>query len=288
MHQIIDISSNNTHPINWSQLKAEGIDAVMIKATEGNWYTNPFFAGDRNDATKAGILVAAYHYARFGDYGQEAAFFLKVAGVDAKILDVETSQDVGWINGFLSALGKPLNQEMTYGSASTLPGGAIRGLIWSAAWGSVAPNAGEALWQYTDNWNGYDRSEWLGSEQQYASFFGATPAPKPTPVPPPPPRPAPPARRNVFTPVAVDGQFGPQTCKAMQFVVFNGNSGLCDGIFGPVTKQYLQRHLGVPADGIIGRQTIIALQQRVSAAADGVWGSQTTSDLQRALNSGTF
>jgi hypothetical protein len=80
--------------------------------------------------------------------------------------------------------------------------------------------------------------------------------------------------------IAVDGQLGPQTYRALQRVI--GTTP--DGAWGPVSKRALQRWLGVTQDGIVGRQTVTALQQRVGAYADGVWGPDTTRALQRYLN----
>jgi hypothetical protein len=96
----------------------------------------------------------------------------------------------------------------------------------------------------------------------------------------PPPAPNP----NPYCPLAVDGDFGPQTTKALQWKLGVAQ----DGIFGPVTKEALQRHLGVTPDGIIGPVTVKALQKRVGVTQDGDWGPETTMGLQRALNANAF
>lgn len=96
--------------------------------------------------------------------------------------------------------------------------------------------------------------------------------------------PPPPNTGNPFTPLAVDGSFGPLTTKALQWRL----GVATDGIFGPLTKLALQRHLGVTADGVIGPITIKALQRRVGVTQDGIWGAQTTEGLQRSLNANTF
>lgn len=96
--------------------------------------------------------------------------------------------------------------------------------------------------------------------------------------------PPPPPHGNPFCPLTVDGIFGPQTTKAMQWKL----GVTTDGIFGPDTKRALQHYLGVPVDGDIGPVTVKALQRHVGAAQDGDWGPDTTKALQRALNAGTF
>ncbi|MDQ1725308.1 MAG: lysozyme [Frankiaceae bacterium] len=50
--------------IDWSAVRAAGHDFVMVKATEGTTYTNPYFAGDTFDSGQVGLIRGAYHYAR--------------------------------------------------------------------------------------------------------------------------------------------------------------------------------------------------------------------------------
>lgn len=82
--------------------------------------------------------------------------------------------------------------------------------------------------------------------------------------------------------LAVDGDFGPQTVKALQRVLHVN----VDGDFGPQTKKALQAYLHVAVDGAIGPNTIKALQSKVGAMVDGSWGRNTTMRLQMALNNG--
>lgn len=64
---MIDISSNNHlegEPIDWSAVRESGIRAVMIKATEGIRYVNPYLRADYDGARKVGLDVGFYHFAR--------------------------------------------------------------------------------------------------------------------------------------------------------------------------------------------------------------------------------
>jgi len=286
VHRIVDISSNNPHPINWHAVKAAGIDAVMVKATEGTQYTNPFYHGDMADARAAGVLGAAYHFARFANPIAEANYFRGVAGHDAKILDVEDSTNVAWMNQFLAALGEASTQEMTYGSASTLPNNISRGLLWVAAWGGAAPAKNEALWQYTDAGTipginaPVDVSAWLGSEAQYAAFFGdVSPV-----IPPGPPHPVPPVYPvppNVVVPpfpLPAGQWYGPESPDPRNhsgMTLPNGEPGLkvwqdqmlvrgwkaigaADGKFGVKTEtvcRQFQSEKGLVVDGLVGPST---------------------------------
>ena len=175
---ILDLSSNNPHPIDFKAVAASGVSAVIVKATEGTGYTNPFYAEDMAGARAAGLQVAAYHFASFGDVNAEAAYFKSVAGADAKVLDIETSTDTAWMTAFRATLP---NVSMLYGSGSSLPR-TIYPLNWEASYGAPAPMGLCQLWQYTDAQNvggigaPTDASKWTGTQQQYDNFFGTTTA----------------------------------------------------------------------------------------------------------------
>lgn len=55
-------------------------DFVIVKATQGTWYTSPSFVKQYSDAKEAGKLLGIYHYAEGGDYKAEADYFLKTIG----------------------------------------------------------------------------------------------------------------------------------------------------------------------------------------------------------------
>ncbi|MGH7745735.1 MAG: glycoside hydrolase family 25 protein, partial [Candidatus Dormibacteria bacterium] len=102
----IDVSSWQ-HPsgaaIDWEQVKASGVTFVMVKATQGTDYTNPYANGplahDITDALAAGLLVGAYHFARPGpDTAEaEAAYFL--AAVEGLKLDMGLWLDLEDLGG---------------------------------------------------------------------------------------------------------------------------------------------------------------------------------------------
>jgi hypothetical protein len=179
--EIVDLSSNNGDPSkwNWPAMRAAGVIAVIAKATDGTRYTNPYFLATRQCARAMGLSFAAYHFAEWGDPGAEARYFMSVAGPDAKVLDSETNGNVAWQNQFLTDLGLAGNQELDYGSASTLPRTGIRSMLWPASYGRDY-GFGDC-WQDTDalRVNGcpvaLDASEWVGSVADYDSFFGSTP-----------------------------------------------------------------------------------------------------------------
>jgi len=71
--QGIDVSSLQ-HPgnatINWSSVASAGKAFTGIKASEGNYYTNPFYANDVAQAVAAGLYVSPYVFAN--PYGAES------------------------------------------------------------------------------------------------------------------------------------------------------------------------------------------------------------------------
>jgi peptidoglycan hydrolase-like protein with peptidoglycan-binding domain len=84
--------------------------------------------------------------------------------------------------------------------------------------------------------------------------------------------------------IAVDGDFGSQTKRALQTAL-----GVpADGDFGPNSTRALQSFLGVTADGSWGAATTRALQGFLGVPADGSFGPQTVRALQASLNGGTF
>ena len=80
----------------------DNADAVIVKATQGTGYVNPFCDIDYQAAKKAGKLLGVYHYASGGDPISEANYFLKnVKGYIHEAilgLDWESSQNASWMN----------------------------------------------------------------------------------------------------------------------------------------------------------------------------------------------
>lgn len=62
----IDVASWE-HPhgvlINWTQVARAGYKFAFIKASEGNYYANPYYATDLSQAKAAGLYVTGYHFA---------------------------------------------------------------------------------------------------------------------------------------------------------------------------------------------------------------------------------
>ncbi len=68
----IDIS-NYSGDVDWKAIKAQHIDFVFVKATEGSTYTDASFATNFQGAKAQHIPTGAYHFFRFDKDGQEQA-----------------------------------------------------------------------------------------------------------------------------------------------------------------------------------------------------------------------
>lgn len=65
---------------DFAQVKAGGLDFVVIKASEGIGYTDPSFTIFREQAHTAGLLVGIYHFGQDNDPAEEAGYFASVVG----------------------------------------------------------------------------------------------------------------------------------------------------------------------------------------------------------------
>lgn len=81
----IDISSwqhPGGAPIDWEKVAAIGLRFVLVKASQGTGYINPWAVRDLEDARAEGLLVGAYHYFGAGENveAQAQCFLQATAG----------------------------------------------------------------------------------------------------------------------------------------------------------------------------------------------------------------
>jgi hypothetical protein len=146
---------------------------AIVKATESNNYTNPFFADDYADSLAAGLVHGAYHFARPAyplsktATAQAQYFAARIGDVNMPdtlppVLDLEVTGGlpradlVTWAQIFLYRLRTLTGRTpmlYTYPSFWTDvlddPTAFARFPIWMASYGSSAPSAD--IWQYTDS-----------------------------------------------------------------------------------------------------------------------------------------
>ena len=76
-----DVSSHQGN-VDWAATKAAGAQFSYSKATEGTYYTNPYFAQQYNGAYNAGLIRGAYHFAipNGGSGASQADYFVAHGG----------------------------------------------------------------------------------------------------------------------------------------------------------------------------------------------------------------
>ncbi|MEV6653077.1 lysozyme [Streptomyces sp. NPDC051219] len=118
----VDVSSHQGN-VNWASLWTSGVKWAYVKASEGNYYTNPYFGQQYNGSYNVGMIRGAYHFATPNDSSgaNQAHYFVDHGGGwsrDGKtlpgVLDIEwnpygaqcygktQSAMVAWIRDFLT------------------------------------------------------------------------------------------------------------------------------------------------------------------------------------------
>lgn len=184
----VDVASSQ-HPdnaaINWKKVAAAGYHFVAIKATEGNYYVNPYGRSDLSGAVAAGLPATVYHFAvpnvsggaAQADYAVAHSGYRRDGRLLPLMLDVEYdpyvgidhtnecyglshARMIGWIKAFVARVeqltGQPpiIYTAPPWWDACTGGSGAFRGLpLWIAAWAVSSPPMPRGwhawtFWQY--------------------------------------------------------------------------------------------------------------------------------------------
>lgn len=102
MFKGIDISS---HQGDIDLSKLSGVQFVIVKATEGLTYVNPYCDKKVQQSIKLGLPFGFYHYAKDNDPEKEAQYFADATvgyrGLGIPVLDWEEKQSVSWVNKFV-------------------------------------------------------------------------------------------------------------------------------------------------------------------------------------------
>ena len=158
----IDISVYQPN-LNFTSIKASGVEVVYMKATEGLTYNNKLLKSQYNGAKSAGLKVGFYHYLRANDPVAEAKHFLSViSGLKSDCLygiDSEEQTETAGISSrtrrfadYLISQGKPvvLYTGESFYNTEILP--IVRDLpLWVAHYGlSKRPTIKSVGWQYNN------------------------------------------------------------------------------------------------------------------------------------------
>lgn len=225
---IVDLSHWQAS-VDFTKLKAAGILAVILKATEGASYVDPTYADRKKAAAVAGLTCLSYHFLKPGDVPTQVKHYLatvKPVPGERLVCDYE---DQGVRLTDLRAFCKSLqdaggNYQVTvYGGAllkeqlgSTVDAYlAANTSLWLAQYTNGTPSWPTAtwpawsLWQFTDKATvsgvsgGVDGNVFNGSDENAMKFLqpagGAVPTPAPTPAP------GPTAETNLIFTIEADG-----------------------------------------------------------------------------------
>lgn len=166
----IDINSNN-NVSDWNKVKNAGIQVVINKATEGNYYQDKYLKYRYNQCKNLGIKLSVYHFCGKHGARTEMDYFLSyINGLnfDAVLfLDIEQPpQSYGWQWTKQTAVSY-LNEAIPYLQSKGYKVGIYTGtsfyndflrgnipnvVLWLASYGSqpsLYPNS--ASWQYTES-----------------------------------------------------------------------------------------------------------------------------------------
>lgn len=162
--KMIDVSSNNHtagEQLPWAAIKKLGYAAVMIKATEGADYVNPYLKADSAGAHEAGLEIGYYHFAHPGiDTAKTECnhFWQTVKDLPRSLglsLDLEVTEGKSWSaleawgEIFLATIPTEVVQRTLYTNPSfsdnlgTLPS---HYPLWMASWG-LQPRRKVWAWQ---------------------------------------------------------------------------------------------------------------------------------------------
>lgn len=120
-----------------------GADAVVVKATEGLGFVDPYCDPIIQQAIAAGMPWGFYHFAGDGDAIEEATHFIQNTinyfGHGIPVLDWEGNQGVDWVNEFVAEV---------YSSTHVWPW--IYANPWRFNQGGVNPNCARWVASYPD------------------------------------------------------------------------------------------------------------------------------------------
>lgn len=156
---VVDVSEWQPTSIDWADLKANGIKAVVVRIGHGT--TRDTNAADHiSNATKAGLIVHVYHYYEGVDgelqYSVNNAKSLNVQPNVYYFLDMEGTIAGSWSSifesfrkqwsayGWNTGLYCSLSNYAKFDDATLTKQGVYR---WIAAWGSDQPASAD-MWQY--------------------------------------------------------------------------------------------------------------------------------------------
>lgn len=308
----VDLSNHNAGA-NIAKAHAAGCAFVFAKATEGLTFTDPLFAGFRNDAHAAGVPFGAYHYAhpqRGRSAVDEAKHFVQTIGTVRTgelppVLDLEQTglgpHDTGmWAGQWMRTVQALTGVEPMLYAAPYFLGAKVAKSdlahyrLWLASYRDTTPTApapwGSWLfWQHTSTAHVPGIPGNVDRNVTRLTPAGVRALCRPAPTTPRPVPPVQPPAGQVHTPprtwhppvAAKPAPPRPAVVRTKAGGVVLGARVLREGDHGPDVL-WVQRFLGITADSSFGTKTHDAVkvyQHMRGLDADGVVGKITWANL---------
>lgn len=133
-----------------------GADAVIVKATEGTDFVDPYCDSTIQQAMAAGMPWGFYHFAGDGDAVAEAVHFINNCsgyfGSGIPVLDWEGNQGVDWVNRFVETVHEQTSVwPWIYANPWRFnPGGANQNC---ARWVASYPDVASPTWSQAQGWD---------------------------------------------------------------------------------------------------------------------------------------
>ncbi|GAB2640081.1 hypothetical protein GCM10027169_05190 [Gordonia jinhuaensis] len=163
--------------INWGAVRAAGQHMAMVKATESDWYVNPYYVPDAVGVKASGLMLGTYHYADPSKPAAAQALFYAGVALGQRgpqtlppVLDLESSGGLSpaglaaWLREYFATLEGITGRKTIIYTYPTFWNTAMAGSsaftdhpLWIASYnGGSAPTlprgwGGWTFWQYTDN-----------------------------------------------------------------------------------------------------------------------------------------
>lgn len=268
----IDIS-NYQGEVDFQKVKNDGIEVVIMKATEGRTWQDTRFRNYYNGAKAAGIKVGAYHFLRGNAVEDEVNNFLSVIGglnFDCKLI-IDAEVDLGGVDttskhvrDFTDLLiSKGIDVALYTGDDfyKTNLNDSVKNIpLWVARYSSNKPEAKNYIgWQYTSDgqvsgingrvdMNDFSEGIFIGKNETIQNPQAET--------------------ENIIDKCA---RYVGSRCKELQEKLitcgYNCGGYGTDGSFGPCTYNSLlafQRDYGLSVDGFAGPATFTKLNEVVA------------------------
>jgi LysM repeat protein/GH25 family lysozyme M1 (1,4-beta-N-acetylmuramidase) len=203
----IDVSNWNGHdglPLSFYQtIHASGVKGVVVKVSEGTYYVDPAASVNIANARQAGMVVSAYHFARYKSVDgarNEADWFDKklqlcgynktgdgyvVVDIEDNSLTTNTAALTEYTNAFLNEMNRlgyskvDLYSGSYYYNNRLQPGNLAVNKPWLAAYPSNPqsgqPTAkfsnGTGAWQWASDWHGMAGYGYFDVSEDYAGKY---------------------------------------------------------------------------------------------------------------------